>query len=358
MRGGYSRREILARTALAAAASSSALAAPGSAAAETPGAAPAAMPPAGSRERPARVVGTRRLAERLVELTVDSPALGSTHPVVLLTPLGWDERGPRDRWPVLYALAGGDGDPTTWTTRFQVQAIAELRDTLVVMPAMPLFGFCTDWWNHGVGGAPKVETYHLREVRPLMERYYGAGTRWVVAGESQGGFGALSYAARHPGLFRAAASYSAPVHPLQHPDVWLAGARYLGVDGTAIWGDPVRQRHLWEAHDPYYSVWRLRDAPVYVSSGDGTPGPLDGPDPEPSIPGLEKWREILPDDVVSVVEAICGLEARALADRLVSHGVRVTAHIHPGTHTGDYGYRELRASLPLLLGALRSASDG
>ncbi|MEK8145959.1 hypothetical protein NKH18_46350 [Streptomyces sp. M10(2022)] len=32
---------------------------------------------------------------------------------------------------------------------FEVQDLAELRDVLVVMPGMPLFGFWTDWWNHG-----------------------------------------------------------------------------------------------------------------------------------------------------------------------------------------------------------------
>ncbi|WP_210584629.1 alpha/beta hydrolase-fold protein [Streptomyces sp. GESEQ-35] len=52
--------------------------------------------------------------------------------------------------------------------------------------------FYTDWFNAGRGGPPAVETFHLEEVRPLLERHYGAGTRRAAAGESQGGFGALS----------------------------------------------------------------------------------------------------------------------------------------------------------------------
>ncbi|WP_217382261.1 hypothetical protein [Streptomyces sp. NK08203] len=83
--------------------------------------------------------------------------------VALLTPRGWDRRGPRDRWPTLYLPAGGDGDHTTWTTLFQVQEPAPLRDILVVMPAMPLFGFRTDWWNGGKGG-----TYGHRELRVAL----------------------------------------------------------------------------------------------------------------------------------------------------------------------------------------------
>jgi S-formylglutathione hydrolase FrmB len=333
------RRAFLSRTALLAAAGPALLA----------GASPA--------RAAARVTGGRRVAERLVELTLDSPALGGPSTVALLTPRGWDRRRPGDRWPTLYLLAGGDGDHTTWTSLFRVQELTELRDTLVVMPAMPPFGFWTDWWNYGTGGPPRVETYALREVLPLMESSYGAGPRRAAAGESQGGFGALSYTARRPGLFRAVATFGSPVRPLQHPDVWLSGARASGVDGYAIFGDPLRQRAVWRATDPYHHAEGLVNTPVYLSSGDGTPGPLDSDEPEPFIPGTEKWVAILPDDVVSVTEAIAEREARSLTDRLRALGAPVTTHIYPGTHTGTYGYRELRHALPMLLTALHGSGN-
>lgn len=299
-----------------------------------------------------RAVAERRLDERLIELTVDSPALGRTIPVALLTPRGWDRRGPGDRWPTLYLLAGGDGDHTTWTTMFRVQELTELHDVLVVMPAMPLFGFWSDWWNHGQGGPPQVRTYFLKEVVPLMERHYGAGPRRAAGGESQGGFGALGMAARDPGLFRAVASFSAPVHPIQHPEMWLSGAAFLGVDPYAVWGDPWKQWAVWLDWDPFYRAKGLRNTTVYLSSGDGTPGPLDG-DADVHIPGTEKWIALFPDDVVSVTEAACGFETRTLARRLTKLGAPVTTHIYPGTHSGTYGYRELRHALPMLLSALR-----
>ncbi|MFD5701205.1 alpha/beta hydrolase [Streptomyces lasiicapitis] len=146
----------------------------------------------------ARVSAERQLGPRLRDLTVSSPALGRDAKVRLLTPEGWERRQPRDRWPVLYLLVGGDGNHKAWTEDYasRVQELPQLRDVLVVMPEMPLFGFYTDWFNGGEGGPPAVETFHLDEVRPLLERGYGAGTRRVAAGESQGGFGALSYARR------------------------------------------------------------------------------------------------------------------------------------------------------------------
>ncbi|MGW9675367.1 alpha/beta hydrolase [Streptomyces koyangensis] len=303
-------------------------------------------------------VTERRLGPRLVELSFDSPALAGRGTVALLTPRGWDRRGPRDRWPVLYLLAGGDGDHTTWTTLFQVQELAPLRDILVVMPAMPLFGFWTDWWNGGKGGAPAVRTHVLREVMPLVEREYGAGTRRAAAGESQGGFGVLGMAARVPGLFRAVASFGAPVHPVRHAEMWLSGATYVGVDGYRIFGDPWRQWDVWLEWDPYRHAAGLRSTRVHLSSGDGTPGPLDGEEPDPHIPGTEKWVALADEGVVSVTEAVCGEETRLLGARLKELGAPVTTRIHPGTHSGTYGHRELRVALPTLVDALRPAGPG
>ncbi|MEU6673652.1 alpha/beta hydrolase-fold protein [Streptomyces sp. NPDC046925] len=300
------------------------------------------------------VVREKRLDSRLVELTLDSAALGRDAKVRLLTPDGWERRAPGDRWPVLYLLAGGHGDPEAWTQDYAVHELPELRDVLVVMPEMPVFGFYSDWWNKGAGGPPGVESFHLDEVRPLLERKYGAGTRRVAAGESQGGFGAISYAARHRGLFRAVAGYSGYVHPLQHPHAVKAGLDYMGMDWRALWGDPVAQRANWKAHDPYYLAQRLRGTPVHLSSGDGTAGALDPPDvePDPHVPGLEDPDAPFPENVVSPTEAIMGEESRALATRLAAAGAPVTTHFYAGTHSPPYWSRELRSTLPDLLRAL------
>ncbi|MEV6589798.1 alpha/beta hydrolase [Streptomyces acidicola] len=310
----------------------------------------------------ARIVAEEEVGERLVDLTVASPALGRTAKVRLLTPDGWEERRPGRSWPTLYLLVGGDGDYTAWTEGYDARLpeLRQLRDVLVVMPEMPLFGFYSDWYNAGRGGPPAVETFHLREVRPLLERHYGAGTRRVAAGESQGGFGALSYAGRHPGMFRAAASYSGFVHPLRHPHAIRAAMTYLGLDWKALWGDPVAQRANWQAHDPYYLTDRLRKVPVYVSSGDGTAGALDPPgtEPDPEIPGLEDPADPFPEDVISPTETIMGRESEALADRLASLSAPVTTHFYAGTHSPAYWAREFHRSLPLLLAELTEPKPG
>ncbi|MFI1354126.1 alpha/beta hydrolase [Streptomyces sp. NPDC020898] len=318
----------------------------------------AAVPPdgythAGSRGA-ARVVAEHESGPRITDLTVRSPALGRDARVRLLTPDGWEKRGPGDRWPVLYLFAGGDGDHETWTREYEVQKKPELHDVLVVMPEMPLFGFYSDWWNGGRGGPPGVESFHLREMLPLLERDYGAGTRRAAAGESQGGFGAISYAARHPGLFQSVASYSGYVHPLQHPHTVRAAMTYLGLDWRALWGDPVAQRANWQAHDPYYLAERLRGTRVHLSSGDGRLGALDPPGTErdPHIPGVEDPADPFPDDVYSPTEAIMNEESRTLAARLKRAGAEVTTHFYTGTHSPAYWHRELDRTLPTLLDSL------
>jgi S-formylglutathione hydrolase FrmB len=311
--------------------------------------------------RGARVIAEEGRGARLVDLTVDSPALGRTAKVRLLTPDGWQDRRPGESWPTLYLLVGGDGNYKAWTEDYdaRLRDVPQLRDVLVVMPEMPLFGFYSDWFNAGRGGPPAVETFHLKEMRPLLERHYGAGIRRAAAGESQGGFGALSYAARHPGLFRAAASYSGFVHPSRHPHAIRAAMTYLGLDWTALWGDPMAQRANWQAHDPYYLADRLRTTPVHLSSGDGTAGVLDPPgtEPDPEIPGLEDPSDPFPKDVISPTETLMERESRALATRLNSVGTPVTTHFYAGTHSPSYWAREFHRSLPMLLNALHPA-DG
>ncbi len=233
---------------------------------------------------------------------------------------------------------------------FRVQELAELLDVLVVMPGMPLFGFWTDWWNHGRQGPPRVRTYFLREVVPLVERDYGAGTRRAAAGESQGGFGALGFTARIP-VCSARWPPSGPRCirsgtprcgcPARNSWEWTvkpsSGTR--GSSGRYGWTGPVPPRR---GPAPHARLPRLRRR---------APGPLDGEGPDPRIPGTEKWVVLADDDVVST-EAVCAEETRMLSARLKSLNTPVTTHIYPGTHTGTYGYRELRHALPMLLTAL------
>ena len=249
------------------------------------------------------VVSDERVGERLIDVEIDSAALGGRARVRLLTPDGWDERRPGDRWPVLYLLHGMFGTYEDWTAKSDVEDRPELRDVLVVMP------------NGGYPGG-----------------YYG-------------GYGALVYAAHRPGMFRAVAGYSGPVHLLHPASVKQWREAFQVADGGSVyrdlWGDPVAQRANWRRHDPYHLAGRLRHTPVFLSCGDGVPGPLDGPDTGEFDQTTEAFDRIL---------------NRSLAARMRHLGVPVTTHFYRGTHQAPYWERELYRSLPMLLTAI--GSDG
>ncbi|WP_020579447.1 alpha/beta hydrolase [Actinopolymorpha alba] len=288
----------------------------------------------------ARVVDEVRVAANLVDLTISSPALATTAKVRLLTPDGWENRRPGQRWPVLFLLHGCCASYLSWTRSTDVASIPELRGVLVVMPEAGRAGFYSDWWNAGAGGPPAWETFHLTEVRQILERGYGASNHRVIAGLSMGGFGALSYAARNPGMFRAAASYSGVVDTRHTPgasDLALSIAASNVPDPLALWGDPDAQAGIWAAHNPVDLAARLRNLPVYLSCGNGEAGPFD------------------PPDATSSLETLLESENRLLSERLTRLGARhlVTNFYGPGTHGWRYWERQLHRSLPMLLAALR-----
>ncbi len=196
-----------------------------------------------------RVIAQHVLDDRAVDITIDSAALGQTAGARVLLPRGFSSRS-SDSWPVLYLLHGGLGSYVNWTESSDVERLTRSTDALVVMPDGGRLGFYADWWNHGAGNKPGWETFHLTELRQILERGLGAGDQRAIAGLSMGGFGAMSYAGRHPELFRAAASFSGVLdtaHPTAAPifpgpySTWLLQTFFqpLGYDPLALFGDPT-----------------------------------------------------------------------------------------------------------------------
>ena len=219
-----------------------------------------------------RVVATTVLSARMRDLTVASPALGETVKVRLLLPVRYQAR-PGGRWPVLYLLHGCCDTYQSWTRSTDVEALTAHSDVLVVIPDGGKAGFYSDWLT-----GPRWETFHLAELRRFLERDYRAGPVMAVAGASMGGLGALAYAARHRGLFRAAASFSGivdtrltPREPMRYADL----VRSQGEDPGHLWGDPRGDSAVWAAHNPYDLAPRLRGTQLFVAVGSGQPGPLD-----------------------------------------------------------------------------------
>lgn len=262
---------------------------------------------------------------RIRDLTIDSPAVGGIVRVRLLLPSQFDAQ-PSTRWPVLYLLGGSDATYQDWAPGLDDETLAATTDLLVVMPDAASY---SDWWNDGKGGPPMWETFHLVELRQLLDRNWQAGDERAIVGGSAGGYGAMEYATRHPGMFLFAGAYSGVFHPSGDvPTSW-------GKDDNE-WGDPFQQADVWEAHDPLVNAEALRGTELYVAYGNGQPGALD--DAGATVDSTELW---------------VFRESEAFVQRLAELNIPVTIYAYGnGTHTGPYFVRNLHNSLPLILKAL------
>ncbi|GAA3042076.1 alpha/beta hydrolase family protein [Streptosporangium longisporum] len=279
----------------------------------------------GAKGAPAPAFTVRELGERDHELTVASAALGRQGRVRVLLPEGWTPgSGP---WPLLYLLNGCcQSDYAAWITKGDAARLTSGHRAIVAVPESGAVGFYSDWRE-----GPGWETFHLTEVRRILERDYGAGDRRAVAGLSMGGFGAMSYAARHPGMFQAAASFSGVLHTRDGNGGvdWLLERN--GEHSVRLWGPP--QDPEWAAHNPADLTGELREVRLFVSCGDGSPGPLDAPST-----GRDEGEASLLGQSVT------------FAERARASGAEVTADFYgPGTHTWPYWRRGLERALPMLM---------
>jgi len=284
-----------------------------------------------SADTGARITAFDELDARTVDLTVRSRAMRASLPVRVILPKSWKSERERT-FPTLYMLHGGDDDYTSWTRETDVEALADNAEVLVVMPEGGN-GYYSDWY----AGGPRWETFHTVELVRLMEERFRANSSRAVIGLSMGGFGALNYVARHPGMFRYVAAMSSYID-LDDPTVRFLlrlGSAMDGIDIKRVWGDPTRHDDIWQAHNPAARPDAFLGTKVHLSAGDGTPGPLDeGRPPSALLVG-------------SYAEAALPAPLTKFAESLRSAGVDVSTNLYePGTHSWPYWQRELHSIWP------------
>ncbi|MFE0465259.1 alpha/beta hydrolase [Kitasatospora sp. NPDC058965] len=280
----------------------------------------------------ARVVSASWLDSRLVDLTISSPAVGGTVDTRLLLPAGWSADATRS-WPVLYLLHGAHDDDSSWVRSTDIERFTAGQPVIVAMPASGPTGIPTAWW-HGGADRPDYETFQVTELMQLLQRDFRAGGTRAVAGVSTGGWAAVAFAARHPGAFAAAASYSGILDTTLPgmPAVVEAIVARENLDPLSLWGDPVLQFPRWAANDPTWLADRLRGTRLFLSTGTG----LSGGDPAGGILESALWPA-----------------AQAFALRLRLAGIPAQEDFYAGgTHSWAYWETEYQRSWPLLAGAL------
>ncbi|MEV1025150.1 alpha/beta hydrolase family protein [Streptomyces sp. NPDC050264] len=284
----------------------------------------------------ARIVAEKWLDARTVDLTVDSPAVGAQLPVRVILPAAFAAQ-PERTWPVLYLLQGAHDDYTSWTRETDVEGFLADKDVITVMPSSGSTGIPTSWWNYGIGSSRDYETFQVEEVMQLLRANYRAGSTRAVAGVSTGGYGALAFAARHPGTFGAAASYSGVLDTtsIGMPTVVNAiVARELELPLT-LWGSYVLNRNIWNEHNPYAQAARLAGTRLYISQGSGVPSSDFG-----NLQG-------------AILEGTLWNQAHRFTDHLAELGVPAQVHYYSGgSHAWSSWQKEFTASWPTLAAGL------
>jgi len=287
---------------------------------------------------PMRVSGRGTRAGRFQELLVPS----SMGPIKVQ--VQWAARGGS---AALYVLDGlrAPADHSQWTTDTDVLRQFADDNVTLVFPVGGHSSFYTDWYRpsdtNNQATTYKWETFLTRELPAFLKGYGVSRTDDAIVGASMGGDAALILAAYHRNQFKFAGSFSGFLHPTfpmwdeaMRAAMWDEG----DFDVDDMWGpagDPA-----WARNDATVQAERLRGLPIYVSSGNGLPGPLD-------------LANGLGDTVNAMgLEAMTVTAARMFSDRVAALGIPARIDIGNGTHTWPYWQRALVTARPMILDAL------
>jgi enterochelin esterase-like enzyme len=151
-------------------------------------------------------------------LYVASAALDGRHqPVDVYLPPGYAAH-PHRRYPVMYLLHGFPGRPGAFLATVRVGvvedelvALHKAKPMILVMPFGSTGSFTDKEWANGVGRGNAWASFVARDVVNAVDHRYRTirrGSARVLAGLSEGGYGAINIAIHHPGEFGTVESWS------------------------------------------------------------------------------------------------------------------------------------------------------
>jgi enterochelin esterase-like enzyme len=207
--------------------------------------------------------------------TFASRALGGRRQLVdVYLPPGYASH-PSRRYPVMVLLHGAPGRPAAFLETVRIGVVEDVLlarhrtpPFILVMPFGSTGTYTDEEWANGVGAHQGWETFVSRDViRAVAARFrtIPSGRARVIAGLSEGGYGALNIGLHHPREFRVIESWSGyehadPIHRIfggsperllrNSPSASIAAAApVLRRDHAYLWlytgaGDPLRGQNI------------------------------------------------------------------------------------------------------------------
>lgn len=226
-----------------------------------------------------QVISEEDYAERVVELTIDTPAFVAPTKVHVILPAAYDSE-PARRWPVTYFTAGTQNRYSAFADALGGTGLTDEFPSIIVSPDANS-GYWSDWFNSGSLGPPKYETFVIDQLIPLIDERFRTipkRSHRAIFGISMGGYGAMMLAARHPDLFSAAATLSGAVDS----NIELNGAvlsfssTFDGAPYDAIYGPRETEEIRWRGHNPWDLAGNLRGLDLQIRSANGVLNPEIG----------------------------------------------------------------------------------
>ncbi|MCW2785349.1 MAG: hypothetical protein JWP74_1866 [Marmoricola sp.] len=297
------------------------------------------------------LVSATATGDRTWHLVVATQQLSKPVRIDVLLPQGY--AGTTNRYPVLYLFHGTNGGADDWLDQGNAAAATASYPLIVVMPDAGYDNDGGSWFTNWVDqktplGVANWETFHIDQMVPWIDanlRTITSRDGRAIAGLSQGGFGAFSYAAQYPDLFADAGSFSGAPDIASNPVVQSAALGVIGgtavaydkVEPNAMFGDPVTNDINWQGHNPANLVTNLADTTLDLWSGNGVPGPLD-------------TSKTASD---GAIEAIVHPSAVSFAHLATTHHIAYHYDYYgAGTHSWPYWTRDLVQYLPRLMNTL------
>ncbi|MFD4293685.1 alpha/beta hydrolase-fold protein [Rhodococcus sp. NPDC058532] len=286
------------------------------------------------------------ITDRRVALWVDSAAMGAPFQVQILLARDWNAR-PDATFPALYLLDGlrARDDESGWTIETDAASFYADKNVNVILPVGGQSSFYSDWLEPDNGKFYQLETFLTKELPPVLENgMRTTGTRGVI-GLSMGGTSAMFLAARNPGFFTFAGSFSGYLSTtsLGMPQALQYAMNDAGgYNVNKMWGPPSNP--LWKEHDPYILAEKLKGTSLYISSGSGMAGPYDQPS---GIPGVST------NYAGMGLEILSRLTSQSFATKLNKLGIPAQVNYRPsGTHSWPYWQFEMHQAWPQVANAL------
>jgi len=289
------------------------------------------------------VVSSAAVNNRILDVNVTSGALTVLATLRVMLPDGY-AANPNRRYPVLYLLHGGGGTHTDWTNLGAEQTTAGLP-VIIVQPDGGKGSWFADAVVPGLDGLPRWETFEINQVIPWIDanfRTLGTRNGRAIAGLSMGGYGAMSYAARHPDLFVSASAFSGAVDT-SGPIVanWIGVSPLIDVRlPSSIFGVFPLDTNERQAHNPTNLAANLCGMHLAFYFGNGQAGPLDNAaDPNP----VNQFMNWIQEDQVHNMNVAMDQKLDALG---IPHDIHAYGN---GQHTSGYWARGLREEMPAIM---------